>query len=59
MPCPCERKEFYIDDYPLVIIYFSLAGKCACKEECIKTGECTCDTNCDLCSKTGMSFYKV
>lgn len=33
-------------------MYSSLAGKCACKEECLTTGKCTCDESCTTCNPT-------
>ncbi len=33
-----------------------LAGKCSCKEDCIKTGKCTCDSSCQCNKATSKCF---
>jgi len=37
-------------------IFLFLAGKCTCKEDCIKTGKCTCDSSCQ-CNKASKFIY--
>jgi hypothetical protein len=58
MPCHCEGKQSDIKDYPVLFecFFVFLAGKCACKEDCVKTGKCTCDSSCQ-CNKSSKFIY--
>jgi hypothetical protein len=44
MPCHCEGKRSNIRGH--FWCFACLVGKCSCKEDCIKTGQCTCDSSC-------------
>jgi len=35
-------------------LFFSVAGKCGCQEDCLKTGTCSCDNSCTNCNQAGM-----
>ncbi|CAF1402918.1 unnamed protein product [Adineta ricciae] len=34
------------------------AGKCGCKEDCLKSGQCSCDTNCTHCHQSSQGCGK-
>ncbi|CAF3619531.1 unnamed protein product, partial [Adineta steineri] len=33
-------------------------GKCGCKEDCLKTGTCSCDTSCEHCHQKNQGCGK-
>jgi len=40
-----------------IYIFLFLAGKCSCKEDCVKTGRCTCDSSCQCHQSSARSKF--